>query len=101
MYNYNNNSINIYKYICEECICICTAFLYNRLFIIDDGRVNPVDATIAFSKGAKSRGVKYYEGVEVKQVLEQVKFGQRSVSGVQTVDGHVIKADYVINSAGE
>ena len=63
--------------------------------------MNPVDATIAFSKGAKNRGVKYYEGVEVKQVLEQIKFGQRSVSGVELTNGHVIKADYVINSAGK
>ena len=39
-------------------------------YVEDDGRVNPYDAAIAFSKGAKKYGAKIYEGVEVTGVTK-------------------------------
>ena len=34
-------------------------------YVQDDGRVNPVDATSALARGAKRRGVRLVEGVQV------------------------------------
>lgn len=71
-------------------------------YVEDDGRVNPVDATMALSKGAKMKGVKIYEGVSVSGVtssVDQTKMNKR-VTGVVTSTGHIIKADYVVNCAG-
>ena len=35
----------------------------------DDGRVNPVDATMAFAKGAKMGGAQIFEGVSATGIL--------------------------------
>ena len=43
-------------------------YIYILYTITDDGRVNPVDATTAFAKAAKQRGVKYYEGISIRSV---------------------------------
>lgn len=60
-----------------------------------DGRVNPVDVTMALAKGARQRGVKIIEGVPVLKVLQQ---GGR-VSGVHTAQGD-IRTEYVVNCCG-
>jgi glycine cleavage system T protein len=60
-----------------------------------DGRANPVDVTMSLSKGAKSRGVRIIEGVEVTGVLQ----ARGRVSGVSTDHGS-IEAEYVVNCAG-
>jgi heterotetrameric sarcosine oxidase gamma subunit len=60
-----------------------------------DGRANPVDVTIALSKGAKAGGVTIREGVEVTGVTQ--KNGR--VTGVTTSEG-AIQAEYVVNCAG-
>jgi heterotetrameric sarcosine oxidase gamma subunit len=61
----------------------------------EDGRVNPVDATLALAKGARMGGA---------QILEETK-----VTGIQVEDGRVcgvvtdkglVKAEYVVNCAG-
>lgn len=60
-----------------------------------DGRANPVDVTVSLSKGARARGVRIFEGVEVTGI-EQAR---GRVSGV-TTDRGAIDAEYVVNCAG-
>ena len=64
-------------------------------YIPADGRVNPVDVTMALAKGARMRGVRICEGVPV------TGFSQRrgAVTGVRTPRGD-IEAEYVVNCAG-
>ena len=71
-------------------------------YVADDGRVNPVDATIAFSKGAKLHGAKLYENVRVERILTQLSSNQNDsiITGVQLEGGHVIKSEFVVNCAG-
>jgi 4-methylaminobutanoate oxidase (formaldehyde-forming) len=60
-----------------------------------DGRANPVDVTVALSKGAIAGGASLFEGVSVTGILQS---GGR-VTGVATDRGE-IQADYVVNCAG-
>ena len=64
-------------------------------YIPADGRVNPVDVTMALAKGARMRGARIVEGVPV------TGFSQRggTVTGVRTPRGD-IEAEYVVNCAG-
>jgi 4-methylaminobutanoate oxidase (formaldehyde-forming) len=64
-------------------------------YVEEDGRVNPVDATMALARGARMQGVRVLEGVPVTGVLK--KDGR--VAGVQTPRGN-IEAEYVVNCAG-
>jgi len=64
-------------------------------YVKDDGRVNPVDATMALAKGARLQGARIIEGVAVTDVLTQ----RGAVSGVRTAKGD-IQAEYVVNCAG-
>ena len=64
-------------------------------YVREDGRVNPVDVTMALAKGARQRGVKIIEGVAVTDVLTQ----RGRVSGVRTAQGD-IRTDIVVNCAG-
>jgi heterotetrameric sarcosine oxidase gamma subunit len=64
-------------------------------YVKEDGRVNPVDVTMALAKGARLRGVRIIEGVPVSGVLQD----RGRVSGVQTAAGD-IKTDIVVNCAG-
>ncbi|MFO1469054.1 MAG: FAD-binding oxidoreductase, partial [Steroidobacteraceae bacterium] len=64
-------------------------------YVKDDGRVNPVDVTMALGKGARMRGVKVFEGVAALGVTQS---GGR-VGGVLTAHGE-IRCDYVVNCAG-
>jgi 4-methylaminobutanoate oxidase (formaldehyde-forming) len=60
-----------------------------------DGRANPVDVTVSLARGARSRGVRILEGVEVTGITQ--KAGR--VTGVVT-DRGAIEAEYVVNCAG-
>jgi len=64
-------------------------------YIPGDGRVNPVDVTMALAKGARMRGARVVEGVPV------TGFRQRrgAVTGVRTAQGDV-EAEFVVNCAG-
>src|SRR5580700_5198692 len=64
-------------------------------YIPADGRVNPVDVTMALARGARMRGARICEGVPV------TGFSQRhgAVTGVRTPQGDV-EAEYVVNCAG-
>lgn len=64
-------------------------------YIRKDGRVNPVDVTIALAKGARMRGVQIFEGVPATGVSQD----RGRVTGVRTAFG-AIRADVVVNCAG-
>ncbi|MBV9698188.1 MAG: GcvT family protein, partial [Gammaproteobacteria bacterium] len=64
-------------------------------YVKEDGRVNPVDVTMALAKGARARGVRIIEGVSATGVLQQ----RGRVSGVRTAHGD-IRTEIVVNCAG-
>jgi len=64
-------------------------------FLPQDGRVNPVDGTMALAKGARQKGVKIIEGVAVTGVTTS----NGRATGVTTTKGP-IKAEFVVNCAG-
>ena len=72
-----------------------TSDLLAGFYVPQDGRVNPVDATMSLAKGARMQGVSIIEGVSVEQVLTK---GSR-VTGVRTSEGD-IECEYVVNCAG-
>ena len=63
-------------------------------YVNEDGKVNPIDVTMALAKGARMRDVKVIEQVAV---TGSQKGG--TVTGVTTNHGD-ITADYVVNCAG-
>ncbi|MBK9757423.1 MAG: GcvT family protein [Nannocystis sp.] len=64
-------------------------------YVKEDGKVNPVDVTMALAKGARLQGATILEGVPVTGVLQR----NGAVSGVSTPYGD-IEAEYVVNCAG-
>lgn len=64
-------------------------------YVAQDGRVNPVDVTMALAKGARMRGVRIIEGVSATGVTRT----RDRVTGVATTQG-TIKSDVVVNCAG-
>ncbi len=64
-------------------------------YVKEDGRVNPVDATVALARGARMQGARVFEGVPATGVSR--KNGR--VTGVTTSRGD-IEAEYVVNCAG-
>ncbi len=64
-------------------------------YVAKDGRVNPVDLTMAIAKGARLKGATILEDVAVEDVL--IEGGK--VVGVKTSAGE-IACDYVVNAAG-
>jgi heterotetrameric sarcosine oxidase gamma subunit len=64
-------------------------------YVREDGRVNPVDVTMALAKGARMRGVRVFEGVPATRVLER----NGRVVGVSTPYGD-IATEIVVNCAG-
>jgi 4-methylaminobutanoate oxidase (formaldehyde-forming) len=64
-------------------------------YVKEDGRVNPVDVTMALAKAARMRGVRIYEGVAATGVSTQ----RGHATGVRTPYGDV-RADVVVNCAG-
>jgi len=64
-------------------------------YVKEDGRVNPVDVTMALAKGAKNKGVNIITGVAATGVTQSNK----QVTGV-TTDSGTIRCDIVVNCAG-
>ena len=64
-------------------------------FTPEDGRVNPVDFTMALAKGARMGGAKIFEDTEVTGITQE----NGCVTGVVTPRGE-IKAEIVVNCAG-
>ena len=71
--------------------------------VATDGRVNPVDATMALKKAATQLyGVQVYENARVERVVKDYSNHQAlpHVTGVQLENGHEIEASVVVNCAG-
>jgi glycine cleavage system aminomethyltransferase T/glycine/D-amino acid oxidase-like deaminating enzyme len=64
-------------------------------YVKEDGRVNPVDVTMALAKGARARGVRIVEGVPAIGVSQQ----RGRVSAVRTAHGD-IRTRIVVNCTG-
>jgi 4-methylaminobutanoate oxidase (formaldehyde-forming) len=64
-------------------------------YVKEDGRANPVDATMALAQGARLAGATILEGVAVIDVRAR----RGAVAGVRTVLGE-IECEYVVNCAG-
>ncbi|MFO0554976.1 MAG: FAD-dependent oxidoreductase [Polyangiaceae bacterium] len=64
-------------------------------YVREDGRVNPVDVTMALTRGARMHGATVLEGVPVTGFTKR----RNAVSGVKTPFGD-IEAEYVVNCAG-
>jgi 4-methylaminobutanoate oxidase (formaldehyde-forming) len=61
----------------------------------NDGRINPVDVTMALAKGARMRGVQIFQNTPVTGVLTR----NGAVTGVRTQRGE-IRSEFVVNCAG-
>jgi len=64
-------------------------------YVKEDGRVNPVDVTMALAKGARLAGARVLEGVAATGILRE----RGVVKGVRTPFGD-IEAEFVVNCAG-
>ncbi|QIM20313.1 FAD-dependent oxidoreductase [Phycicoccus sp. HDW14] len=73
--------------------------LVGGFHVPDDGRVNPVDLTMALAKGARALGVRVVEGVRVEQVTTRPRGAVEEVTGVVT-DRGTIECEVVVNAAG-
>ena len=74
---------------------MATDDLVGAVHLPRDGQTNPVDTTQALAKGARSRGARILENVEVLEIV--VEKGR--ATGVKTASGD-IAAEYVVNCAG-
>ena len=74
--------------------------LQGGLWIPGDGKANPADLTMSLAKGARNRGVKIVEGVEVIGVVTE----RGRVTGVRTLcngEEHVVRCEVLVNCAGQ
>ena len=69
---------------------ICAGFYAEH-----DGRINPVDVTMALAKGARMKGVRIIQNTPVRGVLAR----NGTVTGVRTDKGE-IRSEFVVNCAG-
>jgi 4-methylaminobutanoate oxidase (formaldehyde-forming) len=70
--------------------------LEGGLWIPGDGKANPADLTMSLAKGARNRGVKIVEDIEVIGVLTE----NGRVAGVRTTQGDV-RCEVLVNCAGQ
>jgi 4-methylaminobutanoate oxidase (formaldehyde-forming) len=70
--------------------------LQGGLWIPGDGKANPADLTMSLAKGARNRGVKVVEDVEVTGVRAH----NGRVTGVRTTQGEV-RCEVLVNCAGQ
>ncbi|HEX6722346.1 MAG TPA: FAD-dependent oxidoreductase [Burkholderiaceae bacterium] len=74
--------------------------LHGALWIPGDGKANPADLCMSLAKGARQRGVKILEGIEVTGVVTERAAGGERVAGVRTAHGDV-RCEIVVNCAGQ
>jgi glycine cleavage system aminomethyltransferase T/glycine/D-amino acid oxidase-like deaminating enzyme len=70
--------------------------LQGAIWLPGDGKANPADLCMSLAKGARNRGVKMVEGVEVTGVITE---DGRAV-GVRTTQGEV-RCEVLVNCAGQ
>jgi len=70
--------------------------LQGAIWLPGDGKANPADLCMSLAKGARNRGVKMVEGVEVTGVI--IENGK--AVGVKTVQGDV-RCEVLVNCAGQ
>ena len=70
--------------------------LEGALWIPGDGKANPADLTMSLAKGARNRGVKVLEDIEVTGVLTE----NGRATGVRTAQGDV-RCEILVNCAGQ
>lgn len=70
--------------------------VHRGFYIPDDGRINPVDVTMALAKGAKMKGAKLFEDTPVDTIMRQ----GNHCTGVITKSGHKIESEFVVNCCG-
>jgi 4-methylaminobutanoate oxidase (formaldehyde-forming) len=70
--------------------------LQGAIWLPGDGKANPADLCMSLAKGARNRGVKMVEGVEVTGVI--IENGK--AVGVQTAQGEV-RCEVIVNCAGQ
>ncbi len=70
--------------------------LQGAIWIPGDGKANPADLCMSLAKGARNRGAKLVEHVEVTGVIVE----QGRVAGVRTAQGDV-RCETLINCAGQ
>jgi 4-methylaminobutanoate oxidase (formaldehyde-forming) len=70
--------------------------LQGAIWLPGDGKANPADLCMSLAKGARNRGVRMQEGIEVTGVI--VENGR--VKGVRTAQGEV-RCEVLVNCAGQ
>ena len=74
--------------------------LHGAMWIPGDGKANPADLCMSLAKGARNRGVRIVEDVEVTGVLIERAAGGEGVAGVRTREGDV-RCEVLVNCAGQ
>ena len=78
--------------------------LAGAIWIPGDGKVNPADLCMSLAKGARLRGVKIVEGVEVVGVSTETTGSRRHATGVRVRhegEEHEIACEVIVNCAGQ
>jgi 4-methylaminobutanoate oxidase (formaldehyde-forming) len=70
--------------------------LQGAIWLPGDGKANPADLCMSLAKGARNRGVKMHEGVEVTGVI--IENGK--AAGIHTAQGDV-RCEVIVNCAGQ
>jgi len=70
--------------------------LQGAIWLPGDGKANPADLCMSLAKGARMKGVKIAEGIEVTGVITE----QGRVAGVRTAQGEV-RCEVLVNCAGQ
>jgi 4-methylaminobutanoate oxidase (formaldehyde-forming) len=78
--------------------------LQGALWIPGDGKANPTDLTMSLAKGARNRGARLVEGVQVTGVIVEDGPSGPRVAGVRTLqDGEPgeVRCETLVNCAGQ
>ncbi len=70
--------------------------LQGAIWLPGDGKVNPADLCMSLAKGARNRGVKIFEGIEVTGVISE----HGKAVGIRTTQGEV-RCEVLVNCAGQ
>ncbi len=78
--------------------------LQGAIWIPGDGKANPADLCMSLAKGARNKGVRMEEGVEVTGVITERGASGERVVGVRTVQDGVageMRCETLVNCAGQ